>query len=578
MAVPESPLSSCFHPGPVGMQIHSRTILLFWLATSSSSVGYSAEKVTSQAAGPAVPPQVSVIDEQIRAVWTDYEIKPSKAATDQEFCRRVFLDILGRIPTTDEARKYAVSKDADKKAQLIHSLLYDKKFQQDYVRNWSTIWTNILIGRTGGQERNSVINRRGMQLYLREAFAANKPYDSMVHELLSATGDSAPDAENFNGAVNFLCGKLEEKASQATAQTSRIFLGLQVQCTQCHNHPFNEWKQNQYWQMNSFFRQTVTLRRFAPGTNDVRYVELTDQDFAGEDSPRNPDAGRVYYELRNGKLEAAEPVFVDGTSIAPSGYVQDSNRRAELANLVARSELLPLAIANRMWAHFLGYGFTKPIDDMGPHNAPSHPDLLNYLGKSFRENSHDLKQLMTWITLSEAYSLSSRSARDNEIDDPTLGESPKFSHFYVRQMSAEQLYESLLIATKAGAEKESKKRQETRQKWLNQFSKAFGTDEGGEITTFDGTIPQTLMMFNGGLIKNATNGGKGTFLYSVIESDEKFLRKATQLYWAAFSRVPTKPERKVVEQLHAAAKWNEKEALQDLWWALLNSNEFILNH
>ena len=145
-------------------------------------------------------------------------------------------------------------------------------------------------------------------------------------------------------------------------------------------------------------------------------------------------------------------------------------------------------------------------------------------------------------------------------------------------MSAEQLYESLLIATKAGAEKESKKRQETRQKWLNQFSKAFGTDEGGEITTFDGTIPQTLMMFNGGLIKNATNGGKGTFLYSVIESDEKFLRKATQLYWAAFSRVPTKPERKVVERLHAAAKWNEKEALQDLWWALLNSNEFILNH
>lgn len=521
-----------------------------------------------------------MIDEHIRTVWTDYEIEPSKRATDQEFCRRLFLDILGRIPTVDETTVFSASKDEDKKAKLIHRLLYDDQYHDEYVRHWSTIWTNILIGRTGGQDRDSLVDRRGMQVYLREVFASNRPYDSMVRELVSATGDSSPEGNNFNGAVNFLCGKLEEKASQATAQTSRIFLGLQVQCTQCHNHPFNEWKQNQYWQMNSFFRQTVALRRFVPGSNDVRFVELTDQDFGGEDSPRKPEAGRIYYELRNGKLEAAEPVFVDGTRIEPSGFLADSNRRLQLAELISGSEFLPRAMVNRMWAHFLGHGFTKPIDDMGPHNPPSHPDLLTHLAEEFRQNSFDVKQLISWIALSEAYSLSSRLTPSNEMDDPELGETPKFSHFYVRQMSAEQLYASLLVATRADAagEIDSDKQEKMRQKWLSQFSKAFGTDEGDELTTFDGTIPQTLMMFNGELIQNATKSVEGSFLHSVIESDQKLQRKVNQLYMAAFSRRPTRQERKVVEQLVQSANWNQKESLEDLWWALLNSNEFILNH
>ncbi|MCA9213142.1 MAG: DUF1549 domain-containing protein [Planctomycetales bacterium] len=535
---------------------------------------------SAREAAKSLPPQVDQINRRVQAVWTDFEITPSKTATDEEFCRRLFLDILGRIPTESEAQQFAVSRDANKNAELVHELLYEKEYAQDYIRNWSTIWTNILIGRTGGQERNSVTSRRGMQIYLRACFATNKPYDTMVHELISATGDSSPNSENFNGAVNFLCGKLDEKASQATAHTSRIFLGLQVQCTQCHNHPFNEWKQNQYWQMNSFFRQTVALRRFQSGTNDVSYVQLTDQDFAGEDRPLRPEEGRIFYELRNGKLEAAIPKFVDGTTINPSGYLSDINRRAKLAALVTKSDLLPLAIANRMWAHFLGYGFTKPIDDMGPHNAPSHPELLDYLGREFRTHSYDLKQLMSWIALSEAYSLSSRMTAENAMDDPTLGESPKFSHFYVRQMTAEQLYESLLVATRADAagDKSNEKREQTRQEWLDQFSKAFGTDEGDESTTFDGTIPQTLMMFNGDLIKKATDASRGSFLHSVLETDEKFTRKVNQLYLAAFSRMPTRQERKSVEQLRQLSKWNEKDTLQDLWWALLNSNEFILNH
>ena len=257
--------------------------------------------------------QTAEIDGLIAQTWTDYEIVPSDRATDGEFCRRIFLDLLGRIPSVAELQAYTSDKAKNKKYKLVSQLLYDEKYALEYVKHWSTIWTNILIGRTGGSQRNDMISRDGMRQYLQEAFATNRPYDTMVRELLSATGTSTPGSEEFNGAVNFLVGKLDEDGSQATAHSSRIFLGLQVQCTQCHNHPFNEWKQNQYWQMNSFFRQTVALRQFQAGANEIRTVKLTDQDFAGEDSPQNPSAGRIYYELRNGKLEAAIPRFVDGT-------------------------------------------------------------------------------------------------------------------------------------------------------------------------------------------------------------------------------------------------------------------------
>ena len=193
----------------------------------------------------------------------------------------------------------------------------------------------------------------------------------------------------------------------------------------------------------------------------------------------DPEQARIYYELRNGKLEAAFPVFIDGTAIETSGLVKDVNRRRELADLIVRSPELPRAIVNRTWAHFLGYGFTRPVDDMGPHNPPVFPALLSYLSEQLREDSFDLKQLMTWIVLSEPYGLSSRTTRQNEQDDPALGQPPAFGHFYVRQMTAEQLYRSLLIASQADKTHGSPDQQQDAQReWLKQFTIAFGTDEG----------------------------------------------------------------------------------------------------
>ncbi|HEY4308486.1 MAG TPA: DUF1549 domain-containing protein [Pirellulales bacterium] len=524
---------------------------------------------------------IAAIDAAIRQGWKDAGIAPSPSATDGEWCRRVYLDVLGRIPTVDELTSFTATKDkpATKRRALVDKLLESDKYSEEYARNWTAIWTNLLIGRPPAQrDRRRLVNRDGMQQWLRRGLLKNKSYDAMVFELVSATGSSKPGEEGYNGAVNFLLDNLQENASTATAKTARYFLGLQVQCTQCHNHPFNDWKQDQFWGMNAFFRQTKALRTFAGRNQEVDYARLENEDFPGE-SNKNPKDAEIYFELRDGTTRVAYPTFVDGTQINHSGYADEVNRREELAKLIVRSEYLGKAIVNRMWAHFLGYGFTKPIDDLGPHNAASHPELLEKLGSEFSAHGHDLKQLIRWITLSEAYSLSSKVGPKNKRDDPALGEKPLFSHFYLRQMRAEELYESLLTATEADKTKGNFEQQEkSKGSWLEQFTIAFGTDEGDDTTTFNGTIPQTLMMMNGDLIQNATKDEPGSFLYKVATSNMKPTAKIDVLYMSALARRPSAMEMQMANALLMARGGDGMAALQDIWWAVLNSNEFILNH
>jgi hypothetical protein len=368
----------------------------------------------------------------------------------------------------------------------------------------------------------------------------------------------------------------EEKGVQATAAVSRIFMGLQVQCTQCHNHPFNQWKQQKFWEFNAFFRQTRALRRFASGTRDIDHIALIDEDFPGEGS--HPEEAEIYYQTRNGLSKVAYPVFIDGTPVGRSGYVSQVTRREELAKLMMESDYLDKAIVNRMWAYFLGFGFTKPIDDLGPHNPVSHPELLEQLAKDFRGKSYDLKQLIVWITLSKPYQLTSRSTKDNESDDPTLGEQPKFSHFYTRQMSAEQLYQSLTVATQAGRRGNLEEQQRRQDDWMRQFVVAFATDEGDETTTFNGSIPQSLMMFNGDLIRDAISLEPGSWLHQLSQNKSNPQEKVQFLFIAGLGRRAKPEELSMATQLMEARKRDTGAMLQDLWWAILNSNEFIFVH
>ncbi|RLS34384.1 MAG: DUF1549 domain-containing protein [Planctomycetota bacterium] len=526
-------------------------------------------------------PQVKFINESVAAGWSDARIKPSDEATDQEWCRRVHLDIIGRVPTVAELGVFVADTAPDKRAALVARLLGDD-YVDEYARNWTDVWTTVLIGRS---TENDNINRSGMRQWLRRAFAKNLPYDQFVTDLVTATGVNKAGEKGFNGATNFLTGKLEENGIQATAKTAQVFLGLQVQCTQCHNHPFNKGKQNQFWEFNAFFRQSRALRKFE-GTREVQAIELVDEDWAGEGG--NASQAELYYELRNGQMKVAYPVFVDGASVDPSGYLPAKmddgtafgvNRRRELAQLMVASPLLPKAAVNRIWGHFFGYGFTRPIDDLGEHNPPSHPELLDGLADQFRQQSFNVKELIRWITLSRAYALSSKVTKGNTSDDPAVGEKPKFTHFYLRQMRPEELYQSLLTATEADqADEKGEKASRKKDEWLSQFIIAFGTDEGDEATTFNGSIPQVLMMFNGDLVKTATGTGKGGFLDRVASADMSNAARIDTLYTAALARKPSRKEISMANQLMAARKGDAIGALQDIWWAVLNSNEFIINH
>jgi hypothetical protein len=561
-------------------------VCMLGLATAcfaQANVSKAAGKETSASTDEDV---TAYINRLIRQGWTENNISPSGPASDNEWVRRVYLDIFGRIPSVDEANDYLSSRGADRKARLLDKLLYSDEYSEDYARNWTTLWTNILIGRAMGNNQRTMINREGMQQYLRRSFLRNKPYDDLVFELISAQGHNTPGEEGYNGAVNFVIDNLQENAATATAKTARIFLGMQVQCTQCHNHPFNDWKQDAFWNFNAFFRQ-ARASRTGQGNRDSA-ARLVDRDFAGEDN-RDIEKAPVFYELRNGVMKMSLPTFVDGTEIDPHGSVSRVNRRTELAKLTRSSPYMGQAIVNRMWGHFFGYGFTKPVDDMGPHNPPTHPELLQKLARDFVYQGHDLKKLIRWITLSEPYSLSSRmnvKNRDSGVagkerfkDDPLLGDKPLFSHFYLRQMQAEELYESLIVATEAHKTRGSFEEQE-RQKstWLQQFATAFGTDENDEATTFNGTIPQALMMMNGDLVKKATSGEKGSYLERLAASNLKDGDKINHLYLAALSRKPTRGELGLAQQCWIARKGKTVEALEDIFWVLLNSNEFILVH
>lgn len=590
-------------------------IVALLLAFSSLEVATFAEEATSSLSSD--DQAIELINVKLTAAWRDNDLRPSSRATPAEWCRRVYLDLIGRVPSVAELDAFLNNQSRSRRQELVEQLLGSEHFDT-FVEHWTAIWTNTLIGRTGGRQRRSLTSRAGMADYLRESLAANKPYDQLTTELLTATGSATPDREAsngdvYNGAVNFLIEKMEDGGIQATAKTAEIFLGTAVQCTQCHNHPFNEYRQNQFWELNAFFRQARAEREQDPENENRRLGYLVNRDFAGEGrmlyrdgrseiflEERNGqlvdrDAQQVseapiYYELRNGQVEVAYPVFVDGTALVDeltdrgsefgnSGYLEHVDRRAELARLIVASRDFDRAYVNRLWAHFFGFGFTKPIHDMGPHNPPSHPDLLDELGLAFREAEFDTKALMKWIVLSEPYALSSRVSKGNRQDDPALGVAPQFSRFYVRQMQAEQLYASLLTATQADETLDETRRDSMRQRWLEQFSTAFGTDDGGEASTFNGSIPQTLMMMNGELVRRACSTDSGSFLDKVANNwDISNREKIQYLYRAALARQPSKEEIKVCNALLASRKGDVVGTLQDIWWAVLNSNEFILIH
>lgn len=505
---------------------------------------------------------IATINEHLASSWKNNAVEPSPLASDTEWVRRVYLDLVGHIPPVEVVEQWVSNPPEEQDRMARRAALVDRLLNEPaYARNWTTIWTNLAIGQVT-PDRTS---RFGMKRFFRKAFAKNRPWNEIVYDLLTATGKYEE-----NGAVNFLLAQMtmNDERVLATAKTTRLLLCIQVQCTQCHNHPFNDWKQAQFWQFNSFLRDVkrVDHEKYDPdsGTMVDDYSELVSTGAAGP----------VFFEKRNGLMQVAYPIY-EGQRIEGGANV---DRMKKLAEMIAHSDdrQLALAFVNRTWGHFFGYGFTRPIDDMGPHNPASHPELLNYLADQFIANDYNIKKLIRWIVSCDAYHLTSATTADNEFDKPSAGATPLFSHMYLKRMTAEQLYDSLIIATQAHKAGQSswEESQRQRQEWLQQFVDTFGTDEGGESTTFNGTIPQALMMMNGELIAEATSAEPGSFLNEVLKTQSSPTEAIQRLYMASLGRLPESRELAAAKKLFAASP-TVIAGYQDLFWALLNSNEFI---
>ncbi len=538
------------------------------------------ESGTGQFTTGSTDPVVAYVNERLTQSWKDNEIKPSPVASDAEWVRRVYLDIAGRIPTAEEAREFIADSDTAKRAKLIDKLLDSP----DYVQHLTTTWTNLSIGR--GNVRR--VSRPGMAKFWREVFAKNRPWDEAIVELMTAEGYAMvtndpdvprPEGDDENGAINYWLAQMQmqDDMVQATAKTARLFLGMQVQCTQCHNHPFNDWKQDQFWQFNSFFRQMASrnVRRYDPESG--RQV-----DWYSEVTWRNIDRAEVLFEKRSGELRVAYPAYL-GKEIDPDPF---KDRRKAFAELIVDGDapMVAKAMVNRTWGQLFGYGFTKPVDDMGPHNPPVNPELFDRLTTEFVKGRYDVKQLVRWIANSEAYNLTSafRDDASNEIDNPAAGESPLFSHMYVKSLTPEQLFDSLLAATEAHEAGRGgwEKAEQQRNQWMQQFVIAFNTDENDEATTFNGTIPQALMMMNGQLTKDAVSVKEGGLLRRALVENKTDSARAEYLFLATLSRYPTADEARKLDASFKLLQTDKQKitAYQDLFWALLNSNEFIFNH
>jgi len=513
--------------------------------------------------GPSDAEIVAEIDRMIESVWQENNATPAAAADDHEWIRRTYLTLTGRIPSIEEVSDFVGSESPRKRDELLNQLLTSRRASE----NLAVIWTNLLIGRSNSRD----VDQKSLFGFLLKQFDANKPWMDTVGRLIAAEGRS-----DQNGATNFLLAHLNDQATPATAVTARLFLGQQVHCTQCHDHPFaKERQQQEFWSLNAFFKQA-----------ERKQIKVAAEDGTTRDIWTLADSGKTgmtYYDTLRGQTKAVLPEF-SGESLPAE---TEGSRRGELVRLLAADSehQVARAMVNRMWAQFFGYGFTNPIDDLGAHNPVSHSELYDYLTNAFVKSDYDLHRLMRWLAMSRSFGLSSvQSEAAYAVDDPQEGGMPLFSRIYPRHMVPEQVYESIRIAIRSVSDQpiDSSLGTEHRREWVDQFVQAYGTDENDEQLAFEGNISQALLMMN------------NEDLTSAIPLAAMEVTKALQnapvtaaperLALATVNRRPTENESKAFRNRFRAlsrslpADQAMKTATEDMLWAYLNCSEFVSVH
>ena len=507
----------------------------------------------------------AIIDRHLAADWQARGIKPAARADDAEFARRVYLDVIGRAPKVSELREFLEDPDSRKRIRLVDRLLTLPSHAAHFASVTRVAWlpqsvTNQQFSFFGSQ----------LEVFLRNRYRDNTPADETVRKLMTAPLRSAA----VNGNMRFLQGDPNDPESQSLiafyqaneakpenvgAAISRLFLGIKLECAQCHDHPFAPYTKEQFWEFAAFFAELNVLPNTRPS----------------EAAPTSPQAGKNRLNIPNTDKQVIAKFF-DGTD---PKWVEGRIPRQELAEWLARPENPYFAknLANRMWAHFFGLGILDPVDEPGENNHPSHPQLLEELGRAFAAAKFDNRTLIRAITRTRAYQLTS------QLSHPTQANPKAFARMNLKGLTPSQLFDSLVAATGYRENPQNKNNQfaffpqpgNPRSTFLNRFA---STDKPTETST---TILQALMLMNGDFIDGQTGLDRSEILGAVVDVpgwDTK--RRVEAVFLTALARQPSAEEmEKFASYVDRGGAANDKKrALGDVFWVLLNSPEFSFNH
>lgn len=476
-----------------------------------------------------------LIDQRISERLQAADLPLSPPTDDAEFVRRVYLDLHAVAPNGEQVAAFLNSDVSHKRAALIDELLADPRF----AAHLADVWDDYLI--PSSDDPRSY--KKPLAEWLEKAFQS-KPWDRIAHELVTASGH-----RDQNAAVNYLLkGRETLTPPELTDLVSQYFLGVRLNCAQCHDHPFTTLKQSDYWGMAAFFAE-------------IQYTDRRQQ----KSQTIRDDRGIQLTKLTDGdKLQTLK--FLGGEAIQSDPSL---SHREALADWLTSAEnpYFARAMVNRLWAKFFGRGLVEPVDDMHEGNLATHPELLAELTAEFIESGFDLRQLCRAICNSAAYQRTSRPSPGNE-QDATL-----YSHMAVKVLTPEQLYDSLLVVAPVTFDR---KRPGGNNDPREEFVQFFRSEGDSNPTAYERGIPQTLRMMNSAQL--FTPRGESAILGRMIGPTTADSAAVDSLYLHVLARRPTDDERSIVDDFLAEHPRAREQAFAELLWALINSSEFSLNH
>ena len=508
-----------------------------------------------------LPESRNFIDELVFANLKEIGVPPSPVCDAATFLRRVSLDIGGRLPTESEAQEFLASQDPDKRDRVIEALLRSP----DYADYFANKWTSLLKNRR--DDASDITSNFAFHAWIRDSLLANTPYDQLVRELLAATG-----AVIANPPVAWY--KRVKEPKEQIEDVAQLFLGVRMQCAQCHHHPFERWSQDDYYGLSAFFSQ----------------VGRKPTDTRGEDLIFHQRGIAGAKNIKTG-LTVKPAALGDNVGEIPP----DEDPRLRLADWLS-SEANPFfakALVNRYWKHFFKRGLIEPEDDIRDTNPPTNPELLAALEDRFRKSGFDLKELVRVITSSHAYQL---SAIPNEYN---LVDRQNYSRYYPKRLQAEVLLDAIDQVTGAStsfanlpAGTRAVALPDNSYNRSSPFLRVFGRPESTSVCECErlqsASLAQSLHLINAADIKAklATSNGRADRL---SKEEKPAVEKVSELYMVAFSREPRPEEFKTALDYLAEERTDAKgkpinkakaarENFQDLVWALINTKEFLFNH